>query len=120
MNEPKFTKGDWFVGTSKNVGDILVYSKRPNYEQLVAQIVCQAEDTEPNAALIAAAPDLYKVLTDARQSLVIWIAKAGHFGKQYENDPVGALDWFEKHPANRPRAIQEIDDALAKARGEKP
>jgi hypothetical protein len=67
MSEPKFTKGPW------RVLDNTSYTDRPNHYQILTKDAglwvaytecCDNEEEEANAALIAAAPEMYELLQD--------------------------------------------------------
>ena len=82
MTEAKFTPGPWVVSGNATI------NKKP--KGWIASV--SNTDRKANAHLIAAAPDLYEVLEEARVFLV-------HL------NATGSL-------------IDQIDEALAKARGE--
>ena len=109
MSETKFTPGPWFAGQMHRWSGTCI-TRRPPIEYgpsgtigdaPIAQVVAKAphwENSYPvdaNAALIAAAPDLYAALEDLRSSLIVLTKNS---------------DLTEE--------LKQADAALAKARGE--
>lgn len=94
MSEPKFTKGPWVArgSTPSRIYGML----RTDKEVLVAACGSVIEQAGANAHLIAAAPEMYELLNEARE----FIASDPNCG------PCGL------------GLICMIDDLLAKARGE--
>lgn len=101
MSETKFTPGPWTYG---NYTDFLEIQ---NTDPCNPKEVCYIDDwtdeqeAAANAALIAAAPSMYKLL----EGLIPVIER---FNSAVPLDPMAALSW-----------IDYINDVLAKARGEK-
>ena len=93
----KFTKGEWSV---KPIGElsfnVCVLSKGVSVYSSVKAV----NDTKYDAALIAAAPEMYEMLVSIRQCL----------GFRYTNNEL--VDTMNERS-------DELDDLLAKARGEK-
>ena len=101
MSEPKFTKGPWtWVGQFQtSAGDF-----RLLYDCKAMNITVTANEAAANAALIAAAPQMYKKLGEM-QKLCLEMA-------EYWSDNDIKHDYFEDRAT-------EIDLLLKKARGEK-
>lgn len=96
MGNPKFTPGPWVAHT--DVEDPIITSLGAPYEPQIAVISSgdPIAETQANAALIAAAPDLYETLKMAEATL----------------DVVGVH-------FNLLETLKTIRSVLAKARGEK-
>ena len=75
MNEPKFTKGPWSIELKKNrnpntdnIYDIWINDGSKSCHGLV-KVMSWRSDSESNANLIAAAPDMYELLDDLKESI---------------------------------------------------
>lgn len=108
MSDTKFTKGEWEVADGTKIGEQVLFIHIPEMESR-GKVVCRltrvvythiplSEQDIANAHLIAAAPELYAML----EGLLC------HFKS-------GDSDHFELNDAK----IPELDNLLAKARGEK-
>jgi len=111
--EPKFTPGPWRVC---HENDILIirdrkpcspsYTPPPMLVANVGEILCDAMERQANAALVAAAPEMY-----AELEKVEWILR-------------NTTDWLERKFGNildvalLRNEAENIDALLAKARGE--
>jgi hypothetical protein len=110
MSEQKWTKGRWYpfkaagwcVGSEGGKGAIIVGGLTENFLSDEYEEECKA-----NANLIAASPDLYNALIEARKSVVY----------ELEFLDVDNLTTQAKERELKQRLLV-IDTALAKARGE--
>lgn len=99
MDKPKFTPGPWVVSEKAGNGNIAI-----NHDVFyVAEATGGLNSTMENANLIAAAPDLYDVLSKLVESDACFYSSAIEGGAPHDID---FSDWYEKAKA-----------ALAKARG---
>lgn len=113
MSETKFTPGPWVAGGNPSMATVLddhegkaIYPKNGYHHIGWANIhdeegKLDMETALANAALIAAAPSMYKLL----EGLIPVIER---FNSAVPLGPMAALSW-----------IDYINDVLAKARGEK-
>lgn len=114
MSEVKFTPGPWVVEQSEKTP--IYVSPVGRHENIsICNVMVMDEDdsesgdwingdeTKANAKLIAAAPDLYLALIEARQVIATALA-------------VGAPDWFDSAAKIAQHAtVKKIDAAIIKA-----
>ena len=115
MNNTKFTKGEWsvFTGTSNTV-EITANDTAIVSWQGFDDLNCLESEKTANAHLIAAAPEMYKMIESLMSELAHTITecnkhRASHITSQTESEP----DYID---------MQTISDAswlLTKARGER-
>ena len=102
MSEAKFTKGEWVAGRADMATIVDGYKSKWVYAGDKYCAVASGSDIDDwgevmaNAHLIAAAPEMYELLTDLRHT----ISLAGIIG------------------ADNTAVLKSIDNLLAKARGE--
>jgi hypothetical protein len=105
MSELKFTPGPWVVDESRHEGSV---NRLEPFRHIGMVSGFQYDagsraENEANAKLIAAAPDLYVALTEARQVIATALA-------------VGAPDWFDSAAKIAQHAtVKKIDAAIQKA-----
>lgn len=101
MSEPKWTPGPWRVEKAAG-GWSIVCDEFPNSESPLTKLMDFDDSAEHDAHLIAAAPELYEALIKARSHMV---SCPQDFPSECDRS-CGQRDWHE------------VQDALAKARGE--
>lgn len=68
MEKQKHTPGPWKV-TQRNEGDYRIVKEQFENSLLIAQVWGQATETEANAALIAASPEMLSALKEVQSKL---------------------------------------------------
>lgn len=123
MSDTKFTPGPWWAAIGKDQpvpyyrGLVAVLSSDPYISICTGETgdqsgrTCGGDEWEANAALIAAAPDLYEAAETELNALLF----ARTLLAEYERQVSG--DTFNSPVINS--AIDDARAALAKARGEK-
>lgn len=100
MSEPKWTPEPWYADDGEGFSVWSIRGARPVHGggPVLAQVIGDSAETEANANLIEAAPDLYKELSHLAELI-----------RPYLGQAVPGL-----------ATLNGADAALAKARGEKP
>lgn len=122
MSETKFTNGEWglFDGDRFQKEKVITTNDRRNNGK---DVICEVDvffdgehgiEQEANAHLIAAAPEMYKMLENVSSELHMLIdevndQRASRITSQTESEP----DYHDQ------QTLHEIQILLAKARGEK-
>lgn len=70
VRESGHTPGPWTSEAGSNTGRRIIAPNAPKTRRVVA--ACGGKDREANARLIAAAPDMYEALKQAREWLSGW------------------------------------------------
>lgn len=104
----KFTPGPWFLRVDEDGDEFIAAPVDGNADHVepwwIAQAIDMDDQTEANAQLIAAAPDLYAHVETLAQAM-----------KDHLGNPATETGWVSEEVAEAYVAAQR---ALAKARGE--
>lgn len=105
----KFTPGPWFLKYTERA----VFAENDNRIGYASNVGKTAGEAAANAALIAAAPELYEAGNAAKEQMHIGLSA---IQKLIEYHPENKA--LKRMEAEMKQAIGQIGDALSKARGE--
>lgn len=130
MSDTKFTPGPWWAAIGKDQpvpyyrGLVAVLSSDPYISICTGETgdqsgrTCGGDEWEANAALIAAAPDLYEALKTINELLVYSVAILDAQGPDGVSDEDAMHLLLEQDRSPFREAHTKMNAALAKARGE--